>query len=121
MAKITIAQNHFFWYIFTMIPQTTTIDVPLGGKPTVLWMDVGCHGPDEVKQYRFEGLWILHLYTYTGRVVIDNVEYPIRPGYASIMPPGATSITYFPELSRHLFAHFTLPDTTQTAAIPVMQ
>jgi AraC-like DNA-binding protein len=85
-------------------------------------MDAGLHGPNEVKRYRFEGLWILHLYLYTGRVVIDGVEFPIRPGYASLMPPGATSETYFPTLSRHLFAHFTLPATKKNlVSIPVMQ
>jgi AraC family transcriptional regulator len=112
----------FFWYIFTMHWQSLRSDVPLGAKPTLLWMDVGIHGPEEWKRYRFEGLWILHLYLYAGRIVIDDVEFPIRPGYASLMPPGATSTTYFPELSRHLFAHFTLPAARKNLVpIPMMQ
>jgi AraC-like DNA-binding protein len=52
---------------------------------------------------------------------MDRREFPIRPGYASIMPPGVTSETEFPHLSRHLYAHFTLPksegDTTPIRAM----
>ncbi len=87
--------------------------VPLGEKPSLLWATVGIHGPNETKRYCFDRIWIVHLYRYTGSVEIDGVNYPIRPGFASIMPPGATSITHFPSLSRHLFAHFLLPEVTK--------
>lgn len=108
-----------------MSAETLRIEVPLGAKPTVLWMDAGLHGPDETKRYCFEGLWVVHLYLYTGRVVINDIAYPIRPGYASIMPPGAISVTHFPDLSRHLFAHFSLPPAKENkenlVSIPIMQ
>jgi AraC-like DNA-binding protein len=116
---LAIACKRDYWYSLTMTTwQAQHVPLPLGGKPTLLWATVGIHGPDEVKRYRFERVWIVHLYRYSGSVTIDRVEYPIRPGYASIMPPGATSVTHFPALSRHLFAHFLLP-AAEGATVPV--
>ena len=97
-------------------------DIPLGARPTVLQMMVGIHGPNDVRRYRFEGLWCVHLYGYTGRLFLDGQPYAIQPGYAGIMPPGIASETHFPDLSRHLFAHFTLPEIAGgVVPIPVMQ
>lgn len=102
--------------------QSHRISVPLGEKPALLWATVGIHGPDDTRRYCFDHVWIVHLYRYTGSVEINGATYPIRPGFASIMPPGATSVTRFPFLSRHLFAHFVLPQTTETqVSIPTMQ
>lgn len=102
--------------------QTAECIVPIREKPSLLWMAVGVHGPNEVKRYRFDGLWIVHLYRYTGLVTMNGVEYPIRPGYASITPPGAASVNFFPDMSRHLFAHFTLPESAgKGVPIRIMQ
>ncbi len=117
-----MAQNHSLWYIFTMNEQAIEFNIPLQHRPEVLWIAEGRHGPNDTRTYRFESLWIIHLYTYTGTLVLDGVELQIRPGFAGIMPPGATSMTHFPERSRHLFAHFALPSSAEHAArLPAMQ
>lgn len=90
------------------------VSVPLGERPSLLWATVGIHGPDDTRRYCFDRVWIVHLYRYTGSVEINGVTYPIRPGFASIMPPGTTSTTHFPSLSRHLFAHFSLSQSANT-------
>jgi AraC-like DNA-binding protein len=93
--------------------------IPLDAKPTVLQMAVGIHGPNDVRRYRFE-LWCIHLYCYEGELYLDGQYFPIRPGYVGIMPPGATSETHFHDLSRHTFAHFTLPPTPEGSGLPIL-
>lgn len=117
-----MAPIHCLWYVFTMDSGSVSFGVPLRGKPEVLWMAEGLHGPNDTRTYRFESLWIVHFYTYTGSLLLDGREFDIRPGYAGLMPPGATSVTRFPERSRHLFAHFVFPNAAdQTVPIPAMQ
>lgn len=104
-----------------MAAHPLAFSLPLESPPTLLQIGIGLHGPHEVKRYRFE-LWCLHLYSYTGDLYLEGVHFPIRPGYAGIMPPGVASETHFPESSRHLYAHFTVPDAgAEAATVRAMQ
>ena len=90
-------------------------------KPRILWIAEGVHSAGETRRYRFEGLWILHLYSYRGSVKVDGTEFRILPGFASVMPPGAEARTVFAEDSRHLFAHFQLAEEGTGTPIRLMQ
>ncbi len=68
--------------------------------------------------------WTLHLYTYEADIVIDDVPCPIRPGYATVLPPGTRSVYRFPHRSIHACSHFTFPERGADApvvAIPMIQ
>jgi AraC-like DNA-binding protein len=101
-----------------MIWQEITWNIPLDTRPILLQMDIGVHGPNDIRRYRFEDLWCLHMYGYTGKVLMDGLAFPIQPGYVSLMPPGTLSETHFPELSRHVYAHFAFPSEAG-GAVPI--
>lgn len=94
--------------------------IPLEEKPVILQIGVGIHGPRETKRYRFEGLWCVHLYGYSAEVRLDGKPFPVRPGYAGIIPPGVAADCHFPDLSRHNYAHFALPTMPDAPRVPIL-
>jgi AraC-like DNA-binding protein len=91
--------------------------VPLDEPPRAAWLGVGRHGRWAREDYRLPGLWCVHLYRWTGvlRVVTSDgggsIAVPIRPGYASLVPPD-TPLSHFFRTggppSVHLSAGFAL-------------
>ena len=53
--------------------------------------------------------WCVHLYRYTAELRLDGKQFPIRPGYVGIIPPGVFKEYHFHGRSEQLAAHFSLP------------
>src|SRR5579872_2962228 len=96
--------------------------IPLESKPSVSQMGVGIHGNQPVDRYYLKGLWCVHLYRYTAELQLDQVVFPIRPGYASLIPLDVQQEYRYLGRSVHVYAHFRLPAAQQpTVPIPIMQ
>ncbi|MFG2754950.1 helix-turn-helix domain-containing protein [Streptomyces wuyuanensis] len=85
-------------------------------------LGVGVHGttgPTDV--FRLPDLWQLHLYRYTADLHVDGEPHAIRPGYVSLVPPGAEVRYRYRGRSEHLYAHLRLPGDGDPVAVPVVQ
>lgn len=85
-------------------------EIPLGSPPEVLGIAKNLHGFDPVDLYCLPNLWSLHLYCYTGLLIVEGRELPIRPGYVGVTPPGMQMEYRYVGLSAHIFVHFRLPN-----------
>ena len=96
--------------------------VPLGSRPHLSQMAVAMHGRMPVECFLLPRLWCLHIYRYEAEVIIDGKTFPIRPGYASVIPPGKTLEYRYQGKSVHCYAHFALPKPgSASISIPAMQ
>ena len=84
--------------------------LPLAVRPAAALMAVGVHGPNLTQRYRSDRHWWLHLYRYSATLRLDGVALHLRPGCATVIPPGVDIEYDFGERATHLCAHFTLPD-----------
>jgi AraC-like DNA-binding protein len=80
--------------------------------PEVSTVGVGVHGTVSSRDvFLLPEHWQLHLYSYTGELLVAGRRYPIRPGSVSLVPP-ATRVEYrYYGRSQHLYAHLRLPGT----------
>ncbi len=83
--------------------------IPLHKPPQVVYLGRGVFGQHPIRRYQLPDLWCFHVYTYHAELVIDGQVFPIRPGYASITPPGAELEYRFRERSVHIASHFKYP------------
>lgn len=96
--------------------------VSLTQKPAIALMAIGIHGPRSTERFGSGPYWWLHLYRYTATMRVSGSELPLRPGCASIIPPGAELEYDFQERSVHLCAHFTLTEEAACSnLIPAVQ
>ncbi|MFJ3583000.1 helix-turn-helix domain-containing protein [Streptomyces sp. NPDC090127] len=96
-----------------------TVAVRLDEPPRVLSLGVGVHGTTSpVDVFRLPDLWQLHLYRYTAELVVDGVLHVIRPGYVTLVPPGAEVRYRYRGRSEHLYAHLGLPGAQAPTALP---
>src|ERR1043166_2416400 len=96
--------------------------VPLGSRPHLSQMAVAMHGRMPVECFLLPRLWCLHIYRYEAEVIIDGKTFPIRPGYASVIPPGKTLEYRYQDKSVHCYTHFALPKPgSASISIPAMQ
>lgn len=99
--------------------------MPLSEPPQAFWISLGQHGRHPVEHYRLPTLWCLHLYRWTGALRVGAVTLPVRPGYASIIPPDTAIAHYFqtpaPPLSVHLSAGLFLPAVSNDRLDPPAQ
>jgi AraC-like DNA-binding protein len=99
--------------------------MPLGGAPRLVQAGAAVHGLGRRREaYLLPRLWCLHLYRYRGTLEVNGVAMPIRPGSASIIPPGARIVYHYRGPSRHLYAHFTCASPAADGdepAAPAMQ
>lgn len=95
--------------------------IPLNEQPTILQLAVGVHGHKTVEHYQIT-CWSLHFYQYAGEVRINDIAFPIQPGYVSITPPRATLEYRLYGRSVHNYCHFSCTgEQAQTTPIPAMQ
>lgn len=92
-----------------MSPTTPQWLLRLHERPSVALMAVGIHGPNLTQRFRSERHWWLHLYRYTATLRVGGAILPLRPGCATLLPPGVDMEYEFGERAVHLCAHFTLP------------
>ncbi len=106
---MTIARNGTYWYEFTFmtrfLDQAPVHRICLGEPPTIIGIGSGVHRPGEPHHWRMPG-WCLHLYTYRATLFVGGLELPIRPGYASLLPPHADLDYRFERASSHVSVHF---------------
>ena len=94
----------------------------LKNPPQLVQAGRAVHGRSRaVEEFQLPELWSLHLYSYDGTVAIDGRELAISPRCAGITPPNARIIYRFRGESRHVFAHFRLPEGGDLVAMPAMQ
>ncbi|MFB7996074.1 helix-turn-helix domain-containing protein [Streptomyces sp. NPDC056002] len=97
--------------------------LPLDEPPQVVSAGLGVHGvsgPHDV--FRLPGLWQLHLYTYSGELVLEGQRHAIRPGHVSLVPPDVeVHFHYGARRCEHLYAHFRLNGHDDRRTVPVMQ
>lgn len=71
---------------------------------------VGVHGINTARDvFLLPELWQLHLYDYGARYAAGGVDYEIRPGTVSLVPPGTTVEYHYRGRSEHLYVHFEMP------------
>ncbi|MGW2564210.1 helix-turn-helix domain-containing protein [Streptomyces sp. NPDC001514] len=96
--------------------------VRLDEPPRVAGLGVGVHGTaSPLDVFRLPGLWQLHLYRYAAELTVDGVVHAIRPGYVSLVPPGAVVKYRYRGRSEHLYVHLELPGAGEAREIPVVQ
>ncbi|MER7953639.1 AraC family transcriptional regulator [Streptomyces sp. NPDC096030] len=104
------------------VRQGRSCAVRLDEPPRVFSLGVGVHGTTSpVDVFRLPDLWQLHLYRYTAELVVDGVLHVVRPGYVSLVPPGAEVRYRYRGRSEHLYAHLSLSGTGETVTLPVVQ
>ncbi|KAA2260690.1 helix-turn-helix transcriptional regulator [Solihabitans fulvus] len=78
--------------------------------PLVVHAGVGVHGINTAREvFLLPDLWQLHLYGYHAGYAVDGVDYQIRPGTVSLVPPATTVEYRYRGRSEHLFMHFRMP------------
>jgi AraC-like DNA-binding protein len=86
--------------------------VPLDQPPEVANVGVGVHGVLQDRDvYNLPDLWQLHLYQYSADLIVNGVDYAIRPGRVSLVPPGTRIEFRYRGRSQHLYAHLRMPGT----------
>lgn len=89
------------------------ISVPLHQKPTIRQAGSSVHGQRPRAVYMLPDHWCLHIYTYEADLWVDGEHFAIQPGRITLVPPGAQLEYHFQGLSRHLYAHFRMPESSQ--------
>ncbi|WP_406447698.1 helix-turn-helix transcriptional regulator [Streptomyces sp. NBC_00876] len=98
------------------------VRVCLDEPPRVASVGVGVHGTGSLRDvFRLPDLWQLHLYGYAGELTVDGVTHAIRPGYVSLVPPGALVEYRYRGRSEHLYAHLQLASCGERLTVPLMQ
>ncbi|OPC77768.1 AraC family transcriptional regulator [Embleya scabrispora] len=78
--------------------------------PTVVNAGVGLHGINSMREvFVLPRHWQLHLYGYSARYRANGVDYDLRPGTVSLVPPGTTVEYHYQGRSEHLYVHFEMP------------
>jgi AraC-like DNA-binding protein len=99
--------------------------ISLDSSPEIVRAGRGVHGRNGNERYLMPHLWSLHLYPYQAALRLGDKWFPIRPGYAGVVPPNTPMEYEFQGASQHLFVHFRcaspLTQDTTLAHIPAMQ
>jgi len=97
--------------------------LPLGVPPKIQRITAGIHEPGDGKRHEsMPGHWYFHIYSYRAAVEINGERFPIRPGYAGLIPPKSKVQYEFQGRSTHLYAHFMpVADSGTPVEIPAMQ
>ncbi|HEY0010016.1 MAG TPA: helix-turn-helix transcriptional regulator [Tepidisphaeraceae bacterium] len=78
--------------------------MPLYRRPVLSSMGIGSHAK-RVNRTCLPGLWSIHLYPYAADLELDGHRFPIRPGYAGVVPPGGTTTWWFRGESPAAYCH----------------
>ncbi|MDX3486611.1 AraC family transcriptional regulator [Streptomyces sp. ID05-18] len=83
---------------------------------------MGVHGvSSSIDVFRLPELWQLHLYRYAAELTVDGVVHTVRPGYVSLVPPGAVVAFRYLGRSEHLYVHLSLTAAGRAREMPVVQ
>ncbi|MBE7464940.1 MAG: helix-turn-helix transcriptional regulator [Planctomycetes bacterium] len=99
--------------------EAVRFDMPLAEPPRLRTIAVAGH-PEGLWPYKLN-FWCLHLFATPGDLSIDGVEFPIRPGCASITPRQGQLVYRFDVRPRYVYAHYDLPaEGSRTPLTPVL-
>ena len=98
------------------------VALPLDVPPVVVGLGVGLHGVRRrFERWQLPALYSLHLYSYRGELAVNRRVFEIRPGWVSLVPPGAVMEYRYQGPSEHLYAHLGFPPSQSVRAVPLMQ
>lgn len=100
---------------------TLTWPIDLSQPPKVAAIAKNIHGHLPSERFLLPELWSLHLYRYSGDLIVQGHSLPIRPGHAAVVPPGVMHEYRYRGVSPHLYVHFQLPNIDSPHLIPAMQ
>jgi AraC family transcriptional regulator len=81
------------------------LDLPLLVPPRPCVIGLGAHGPG-ILRYRIADLWQLHVYAYSGTTVLDGRTFALKPGVATLTPPGAAMVYEVSGIGTYCYVHF---------------
>jgi AraC-like DNA-binding protein len=83
---------------------------------------MGVHGPaGHVDEFRLPDLWQFHLYGYEADLTVGGVDFAIRPGSVSLVPPATTVRYRYRGRSEHLYVHLRTAPTGAPRRVPTVQ
>lgn len=98
------------------------VTVRLGQPPEVASVGLGVHGTTSDRDvFRLPDLWQFHLYRYRAELTVAGTVHAIRPGYVSLIPPGAQVHYRYRGRSEHLYAHLRLAESGEARTVALMQ
>ena len=86
--------------------QRKTWPICLSDPPEIAQMGVGAHGGPRIERYQLPDIWCLHLCRYNATVQFGEQTFPIRRGYAGIIPANMPMEYHFGSRFPHLYTHF---------------
>lgn len=100
-----------------------SITIPLGGLPTIIQAGLSLHGHLRKQQFLMHEVWGLHIYFYSGKLRLQENEFEIGSGMASLTPPNTPLEWEFPDHAPHYYVHFIPSEssqqvTTQSSSTP---
>lgn len=86
--------------------------IPINSRPQIIRLHDILSPPDEFSAIMT--CWSLHFFHIEIRIDIEDVEHWLRPGLALLTPPGIRTHTYSRSGGTQYFAHFLLPESSET-------
>lgn len=79
----------------------------LDAPPIISAMGIPRHGEARLwDDYLLPDHWCFHIYSYQATLELDGEPYSIRPGWASLIPPGVHMGYRYSGSSEHVYFHF---------------
>lgn len=98
------------------------VHLDLGYLPKIDQIGLSLHGRKAIESSCLPLLWALHVYRYSGKLEVNQHDYPLQEGCISLIPPGVKATWYFPEHAPHYYVHFFLrPSKEKSIPLPVVQ
>ncbi|MES1228161.1 MAG: AraC family transcriptional regulator [Armatimonadota bacterium] len=95
--------------------------IDLHDPPEISAMGIPRHGEARpVDDYVMPDHWCFHIYSYQAKLDLDGVSYHLRPGAASLIPPGTRMVYRYQGPSEHVYFHFKLPSAERGIKLPMV-
>ncbi len=94
-----------------------TLDAP----PKISAMGIPRHGEStNSDSYLLPEHWCFHIYAYRGTLELDGCAHELRPGDASLIPPGVRMGYRYEGPSEHVYCHFKLSSGEHEMQLPMV-
>lgn len=98
-----------------------TWPIDLSQPPRVAAIAKNVHGFLPSEKFLLRDLWSLHLYRYSGELIVQGETLSIQPGHAAVVPPGVENEYRYTGVSAHLYVHFRLGSNEPSQQVQAMQ
>lgn len=89
--------------------------------PEIAAMGIPRHGEAQpVDDFILPEHWSFHIYGYHALLEIDGVSYDVRPGFASLVPPGRRMVYRYAGASEHVYFHLRCETAEPCVEIPMV-